>query len=131
MIKNHDKYLKKLKMYAKSRNIKIQHKNNFEYEGCFYPNWRLIVLDADLEDDEEIAILLHELGHTLDDLIQTKEVQHQYDLAKVSKKADKAIMDAEKRAWNFAKLIAKDLRIPLGKWFYYYKKICLNSYRNP
>jgi hypothetical protein len=122
-LKNHDAYLDKLKAYAQACEITVEWKNE-DGDGAYIPSLRKIKIDPDLPDSTEIATLLHELGHSLDDTLYSKSVMRVLDRAykavyhkKPTQQQLQSVLDCEKRAWTFGRSIAKKLRIPLGKWY--------------
>ena len=134
-LKNAETYRNKLAAYAKSVGIKIKRKS-MDVEGVYVPYTGVIWVDQDLEDVEEIATLLHELGHAWDDALtsmsSSARLQNAYDkiyTPHYTKHQVFLVLECEKRAWKYAKVIAKMLKIPLGKWFTKLHKEYINSYR--
>lgn len=132
---NCEEYFLTLKCYAKALKIKIIYAH-IDCEGIYIPNRRTIKLDPDLDDQELIATLLHELGHSLDDALVTKTTYRHLDKAyprvydnKGTKQQLQTVLSCEKRAWICGKAIAKRLKIPLGKWYNRISKRNLRTYR--
>lgn len=116
-------YKAKLLLYAKTLEIRVTYKAE-DGDGKYMPSCRTIVIDPDLDESSEIATLLHELGHATDDTLYTraayKRLSRAYQVIyrqKPTRAQKKAVLECERRAWFFARSVAKQLRIPLGKWF--------------
>jgi hypothetical protein len=119
----YDDYLQKLEHYAEASAVEIVRKE-YDSDGAYIPQYRTIILDKDLEESSEIAVLLHELGHQLDDAFQNKTIEKNLDRAykaaynKTPTEAQlQLVVDCEARAWECGRAIAKKLRIKLGKWY--------------
>ena len=135
-LKYHHKYLLRLELYAKAIGIKLQWVENDDGSE-FIPSRNKIKLSANLSDAEEIAIFLHELGHTLDDTLVYGSMQARLSNAyiayydnKATKSQSKRVMQCEKRAWHYGRFIAKRCGIRLGKWYDIVRNECLKSYRD-
>lgn len=133
-LKRYDDYLDKLKLYAEACEITIEYKS-VDGDGVYVPSRRKIVLDPDLPESTEIATLLHEIGHSMDDTLINKRTEKVMDRAykafydqSASKKQVEKVVECEKRAWIYGRSIAKKLRIPLGKWYDYEEKSALEGY---
>lgn len=122
-LKNYEKYLDKLLKYALGVELKVVFKEEFN-EGMYLPSKRMIRVDTDLEQSTEISVLLHELGHAMDDALT--EISLQSDVgkaykafykAKPTKKQVTIVVQCEENAWSYGRVIAKNLRIPLGRWY--------------
>lgn len=135
-LKNYKIYLKRLKLFARANKVSIVIAES-DSEGVWMPLVRRIRLDENLSNSVEIASLLHELGHSIDDLMwvklaESKEVDKAYEAMyseKVSSKQRKIVVEFEERAWKNARNIAKRLNIRLGKWYYKTEKKFLNTYK--
>jgi hypothetical protein len=136
-LKNYPKYLEKIYSYAESVCIKIIVREE-DGDGCYNHFNSCLYIDPDLEEASEIATLLHELGHAFDyHLVDKKlspKIWHAYEKvysedANLNDKELQTVMDAEIRAWENGKVIAKRLKIPLGKWYAHERKISLMNYR--
>lgn len=134
-LKNYEKYLRKLETYAETMGIRIISREE-PCDGTYHPNNSTIVIDPDLSDSCEIATLLHELGHAMDYQLNNKKLSpkiwHAYE--KLFDGAHninqlETVIEAEIRAWENGSLIAKRLKIPLGKWYAYERKTALTNYR--
>lgn len=132
-LKNYLKYLKKIEDFAKGSHIRIFWKesaeDSFQHRGAF------IIVDSTLSEADEIATLLHELGHGIDASFILKESEklfwaytNVYEETGTTKQS-KLVYEAEKRAWDNGRLIAKRLKIPLGKWYSKAEKESLKSYK--
>lgn len=133
-LKNYDTYLMKLKRFAKINRISVVWRESAS-DAEWVPSKRQVKLDKELSQAEIIAAFLHELGHSMDDTLtgkHEKAISKSYDsyyANKHSRKQWQTVRHHEVEAWRFAKLIAKMVGIPLGKWFSDYKRECLRSYR--
>lgn len=135
-LKHIDAYRKRLGYFAAALRISIEYKE-CSSEGIFFPSKSKIVIDKDLSDVEEIATLLHELGHALDDFTthyNHKELNRAYDKVDdpvLSKKNLDLVLKCERRAWLNGVSIANRAKIRLGKWYTRIMQESLNSYKNP
>jgi hypothetical protein len=134
-LKNYELYIDKLKAYAKACEISIVYRTE-PCDGAYIPTRREVVLDPDLEESTEVAVLLHELGHSLDDSLFTKTYDRKLDRALTAADNGTAtpeqvemVIECEKRAWVYGRSIAKRLRIRLGKWYDKEESNNLLSYR--
>ena len=136
-LKNYTLYLSKIERYAKLCNIKITY-CQCDGDGSFSSSRRRIRIDNDLSEAKEVAVLLHELGHALDDSMPTgpkarktnAAYANMYDKLKVTDIQLSLIIECEQRAWNIGRAIAKKLSIRLGKWYDNHEKECLDNYKN-
>lgn len=135
-LKNFDKYLQKLELYARAINIKIEYKEEAG-DGIYIPTLRKIRIDPDLEDSTTIATFLHELGHHQDDLTENNMHKSSLHRAYENVYAEKPtvhqvklVLECETKAWKQAELIASKLKIKLGKWFYSEKTSALKGYKD-
>lgn len=136
-LKYYKKYLKRLTLFANAIgvNIKIQPADD---DGIWIPHSKTILVDDDMPQDEEIATILHELGHALDDIVSTnvRNSQIMYNsyramyTSKPSKLQRKIVIAAEKKAWKYGRDIAKRLNIRLGKWYTKLEKSCIKDYQS-
>lgn len=130
-LRNRYLYREKLEGYAAYQEIAIEWRDQDEMEdeddmGVWRPQHRRIVMRDNLSDAEEIAILLHELGHTQDDALipantpEYRRIDRAYKAVykkRATPAAREIVREREAMAWHLARGIAKRLRIPLGKWF--------------
>lgn len=135
-LKYYGEYRDRIEQYAAACGIKIKYDNK-DGEGSYEPHKRLIRIDPNLSDSCEIAVLLHELGHCLDNNLLTKKIDKKLSKAytavyraRETKKQLAIVVRCEIRAWKYARAIAKKLRIPLGKWFDDIQKYCIYDYKN-
>ncbi len=135
-LKHYSKHLKKLKTYANALGIKIIYKKNPISEGVYVHTRNLIYIEKELSESTEIAVLLHELGHAIDTDFMTPKrcykIEKAYDAAEKGKLTTynrRIILKCERDAWNRARLIARRLKIKLGKWFDEAEEVCLDSYK--
>jgi hypothetical protein len=135
-LKNYLKYMEKLEHYAETLGLRIISREESS-EGAYNHNNSTIVIDPDLSESKEIAVLLHELGHAMDYHLTNKKLSpkiwsaYHYVLGDTPPSQDKleTVMAAEVRAWENGAVIAKRLKIPLGKWYASERKSALLNYR--
>lgn len=133
-LRRYEDYLTKLQHYAAACDIEIEYRLE-PSDGLYIPSQRKVVLDKDLEPGEEIATLLHELGHMLDDALQEPDSNLNRAYQAVYRKKPtinqrRLVLECEQRAWDCGRGIAKKLRIPLGKWYDREMQDALQSYRD-
>jgi hypothetical protein len=136
-LKHYDRIIQSLEQYAKAIKLKIIRRSE-NSEGTYVPLRKIIYLDKDLDESEEVAVLLHELGHAHDlAMLGHKEFMRTIDPAFDAANAGNAttedmyiILCCESRAWEYGEALAKTLGIRLGKWFHNYKQECLDAHRN-
>jgi hypothetical protein len=130
-LKHYDTYLQSLELYAEASGLTVEY-GEMDSPGVYVPSRRKIRIDPDLSQSKEIAVFLHELGHSIDPSITAKATEKKLDGAhyanKASKRQSALVLACEERAWANARDIAKKLRIPLGKWFDNEETDCLNGY---
>lgn len=134
-IKNYNKLLK----YAESSGVTVVYVERNE-SASWKRDLRTIQLSPDSSGKvEELALLLHELGHMRDDftLGKVKEIDLAYKqfnklisghIKSASKKNKIIVIDTEYRAWNYGIAIAKQLGIRLGKWYFSEMESGLQTY---
>lgn len=134
-MKNTNTYFNKLIDYCKAVGIDVYTKKDLN--NAFYVSVRRIYLDESFKDSLLIAVLLHEIGHFEDELLTSnKKLEELY--ARAAEKCDKDIsmnkkefdclIGCETRAWQMAEVLARKLKIPLGKWFYKHRDSALLTY---
>lgn len=138
-LKNYRIYKKKILALCRTMNLKVKWVKNLEHFGEYDPNKRTILIDGTYSESEVISTLLHEIGHFIDDTrnpnrFQMKHHYHGYDklekeYSTLTVNQKEAVMRAEMSAWKNARALARQLNIPLGKWFYKDETRCLNTYR--
>jgi hypothetical protein len=134
-LKNYDKYLQKLEIYAQASCIELVWKEEPD-DGAWILHGRRVRIDPHLIDSTEIATLCHEIGHSEDD-----SFYDQFMLARLNRAYSawyagvatfgqrQLVFECEERAWRFGRAIAKRLRIPLGRWYDDEEMDALDSYR--
>lgn len=128
-------YRRSLLKYVKAIGWKIM-RGHYETDGMMVPSGKYIQLDKELSQSDEIAAILHELGHTMDDTIMNLGNHQRVEIAYnaiYTKRYTKAqldlVMATERKAWKYGRVIANMLQIRLGKWYTKYQNQCLRSYR--
>ncbi len=134
-LKHYGRYIRYIKAYCSAIHLSLEFSNKDD-EGAYIPSLRKIRVDPDLPESSQLAVLLHELGHVLDDTLLAKKKFRQMERAymkvyshKCSKKQKRVVYRAELRAWEYGRVIAKILDIRLGKWYDKYRSKCLQGYR--
>ncbi len=132
-LKNYLIYKKKLLDFASTFEVSVIYKN-FPGEGK--AENKKITLDTGLSQSAEIATLLHELGHVLDDLSFTTDEYNKISKAytriyddNCSREHKETVLEREKAAWKYGRNLATQLGIRLGKWFLVEEKVSIASYR--
>jgi len=135
-LKNYDRYLQSLEMYIKASGLTIKYATQ-PGDGSYSLKFRRITVDPDLTETEELAVILHELGHSLDDLMVNKSTERALtaaytasELNSATKEQRRRVLRCEKRAWKYARATAKKLNIPLGVWFDNIQAACLKDYKD-
>ncbi len=139
-LKHHARYQRALKRYATAINLSLRYVAGAPDEGIYNPRRKTVKIDSDLPETERVAATLHELGHALDDSISWSEdsalnsrimvaYAATYSTKAPSRKQRRLVLRCEKAAWRYGRVIAKQLNIKLGKWYYDYMELCLKSYR--
>lgn len=130
----HAEYIQRLERFAKVLGIKVEYAPE-DGEGSYSPAHKKIKIDPDLSPSEEVATFLHELGHAVDDMLIDDKVYALIDEAytlvykdKVTPKQQALVMNCERRAWQYGRSIAKQLKIRLGKWYTSVERDCLRRY---
>lgn len=134
-LSRYSEYLDSLKLYSKALKIKVEYKHGDFEGGEYHHHTRVLKLEPDLADSQEIACFLHELGHALDETLSgvkyTKALSKAY-LAfyrgQASPLQTAGVVKCEKDAWKYAEVIAKLLKIRLGRWFYKNRDYFLKGY---
>jgi hypothetical protein len=134
-LKHYDLYLKKIRLYCQTVRTKIEF-CNVDGDGAWVPARRLIRVDPELTEPHIIAVLLHELGHLLDDTLMTKAKFREIDKAygklystRPAPNRKKTIYRTEVRAWEYGRVVAKILGIRLGLWYNNVRADCLKGYK--
>ncbi len=136
VLKNFDIYKDKLLQYVEACSLTIAYREE-DGDARYVPSRRKIYLDRDLSESTEIACLLHEIGHSMDDTLSAKSLEKKIDRAyyaaynkKPTTLQKELVVGCEERAWVYGRSIAKRLKIPLGKWFDREESDALKSYRD-
>lgn len=133
-MKNYNLYFNKLLEFAKVCNVSVYLENGGSLKeddsyvdlGQFDPRRKIISLNSRNPESAQIATFLHELGHFYDHMKDPKfSNSRKLNKAYIDSSSQKPItlqekkrlIECERRAWNYGKVIAKILGIPLGKWF--------------
>jgi hypothetical protein len=131
----YSEYLDSLKLYAKALKIKVEYKHGDFEGGEYHHHVRVLRLEPDLSESQEIACFLHELGHAFDESACDYNYVKNLSKAYLAFYEDRAtplqvagVLKCEREAWRYAEIIAKLLKIKLGKWFYKNKKYFLEGY---
>lgn len=135
---NYNKYIKKLKNFAKLCSIHLVFEEE-EFMGEYAPTRRRIKISPDMNKTETLATVLHEFGHFMDDSknpARWTKNHHYHGYSKIQQETREMsihqkehVWEAELEAWKNARALAAMLKIPLGKWFYDEEIKSLNSYR--
>lgn len=138
-LKNYQLYLKKVKAYARLCEVSIIFKKEVDGTGEYRPGRREVAIERGLGQSAIISTLLHELGHFMDDLRNpTNNFANRFHndgrtaIEKelyLTQRQKNQVLKLEKEAWKNAEALARQLKIPMGRWFYQDKESSLNSYR--
>jgi hypothetical protein len=124
-LKHYGLYMRRLRAFARAQGYKIEYRDQDEC-GWHISQSRTIAIKDNMEQSEEIAVLLHELGHMEDDALkrldpkEIKKIDRAYGAAEMkcaTRRQVEIMIECETRAWQHGKAIASRLKIPLGKWF--------------
>ena len=139
-LKNYRLYLKKLKSYSKLCGIKVEFRKEVDGIGAYVPSRRSIVIETSLSQSHTISTLLHELGHFVDDFRNPNNhfnnrfhndgrtaIENERALTARQKKK---VLQLEREAWKNGRALARQLNIPLGRWFFQDEKSSFNTYRS-
>lgn len=129
---NYTEYLHKIKLYLRICGIKLV-RREVATEAAWIPSRREISVDWDLDESTEIACILHEIGHSLDDALRRQEKLHDkaytaFYAGKATRRGRLVVKACEIRAWNNAEAIARTLQIPCGRWFKHERRRLLKTY---
>lgn len=136
-LKNYELYVKNIRLFCKSIRLRLQF-SAADGDGAYLPARRIIRVDPELSESETIAVLLHELGHVLDDTMLNKarfrdvtraytNLNQERPLTSVQRRT---IIRTEERAWEYGRVVAKILGIPLGRWYDKKMAYCLKAYKS-
>lgn len=117
------KSIKIVKKWIRINRIRICY-SDLQFDDGQWTNYlNRIDLASDLDLKEELATLLHECGHYLDDYSngenrQLDKAYNKYNSGVlITTKEYRLIYACEKRAWLNGRKLARQLKIRLGKWF--------------
>ncbi len=130
-----DRIFHRLITYARAVGVKVNVTGN---DNVWRPATNKIIIEEDLEGEELIATLLHELGHHLADSLyydkgfEFLEVSYLkvYKDRKITKDQLRTVVKCEQRAWDCGEAIARMLKIKLGPWYYKEAKSSVESYKD-
>jgi hypothetical protein len=135
-IKNYRLYIQRLEKYAKSVNIRVV-RSQQDGDGEYDTQNSVLYIDPDLDEDDELSTFIHELGHAFDYMLSHKKLSPKIWRAyekvyykKPNQEELDTVVEAEVRAWEIGKLVARRLKIPLGKWYAKARKSSLLNYRS-
>ncbi len=128
-------YLQRLKDYADLCGIRVIYHDLDGDDGAYYG--RTIELRDSLEDTEEVAVFLHELGHFIHEsktrYKASKRLNRAYDKfnrgTPLTRHQKALILVCERRAWVEGASLARQLKIPRGQWFQKEMRAGLSAYR--
>jgi len=130
-------YAKVLK-YAQGVGIRVVHKDDSDDgDGVYMQSRSKIVIDSENHIHIMLYALLHELGHHLSDQFYERRVGSELDKAykrcytnkKMSRLHQNLVVACERRAWDHGEIIAKMLKIKLGKAYKRYRYENLRTYK--
>ncbi len=134
-LKHYSRYKQKINFYCKAVGLKLIYRAE-PSEGVYLPSRHQVIIDSDLEETTEIAIILHELGHALDDALSLKRDLNKRDDAykviyktKYTQQQLRRVIKCEVCAWKTGRYIAKILKIKLGLWYTIVQNESLKSYK--
>ena len=134
-LRNYNIYYNKILDYCKVIDVTVYFKKELN-NAMFITKGRKIYIDPNFNESEIIACLLHELGHFIDDTLNNKQFDKLYEKAykkmdkdrALTKKEFNCILMCEANAWTHGEVIAKKLKIPVGRWYYKTMQNYLVSY---
>jgi len=135
-LKHYERYISSITNFASALDIEIIYKP-YDESAAWLPSTNKIIMDDNVSQTEEVASLLHELGHAVSDLFDTpdadiKAIEKAYGViytnSPVSAKNLSVVLATEQRAWNTGREIAKRLKIRLGKWYTNVELECMEAY---
>lgn len=146
-MKNFNLYFNKLLEFSKVCNVSVFLENGVSLKetdssielGEFDPRRRTISLNSGISERAQIATFLHELGHFYDHIkdpkfSNSKKLIRAYSCyiseIPVSAEDKRRIIECERRAWNYGRVIAKILKIPTGRWYEKERKEGMSFYRS-
>lgn len=135
-LKYYESYCMRLRNYAAANGIQVVYKDH-GIEGEWDPRTSSVIIDTEQSQSSEIASFLHELGHSLDDLVSKPDTYdskvfrayHSMYTNKATARQKELVLQIEQTAWKNGRDIASRLKIRLGKWYDQAEAYCLKSYR--
>lgn len=134
-LKNYKKYFIRLYNYSLANGIDLVRDEEPD-GGSYSPARSKITVSDELTNSTEIAIILHELGHAIDqlvlkekDMVRLDNAYRTYYSTNNSYRRANKVLQSEMRAWRYGEAIAKRLKIHTGSWFKKAKKDCLSVYK--
>lgn len=142
-MRNFKTNLKKILKYAKSINTKIIFKNVVSGGGQLVmskTSHHKVYVEKGISEELIISTILHELGHIIEASMNPSEASSTAYLSamaamlqldkrtKLTAERKEVILRVERDAWKYGVAIARQLRIPLGNWFYADMKKSLGTY---
>lgn len=135
-LKYYKQYMKRLERYIQANGLKLVYSQEEESDAIIFSK-NTIRIAWKQSEAEEVASILHELGHFLDFLVMTAEqirkVDKSYAIHHKAKKSTyhrNIVCQYEKRAWDNGRAIAGILKIRLGRWYDEVEAECLKSYKD-
>jgi Zn-dependent peptidase ImmA (M78 family) len=133
----YQKSFNKALMLADALGIKVFYiKDLADSDGVFFPGRRHIYLEASLKAHTAVSILLHELGHVVDDLQAPYQANKALSVAYHAFYNDKAnttqqrlVLATEVKAWNIGERLATIHNISLHPKHKTYRKVSLSAYK--
>lgn len=134
-LKHYERYRTLLQVFAKACRLRIRYSHT--REDSFVPTRNRVNIEKGQEESEEIAVILHELGHFLDYTTApekwTTELDKAYRMAYADKRMSprnrRMVLACERRAWKYGRRLARQLKISLGRWYDEHEDACLKSYK--
>lgn len=137
-LKRYKAYMAALHAFADAVGVKVVVCRE-DSEGAYSAARRTIRIDQDLSEAAEVATLLHELGHLLDDLSRSVAQLNAdngaynaviYSEGKKSPRRAARVLAMERRAWANGRRLAAHLHIKCGAWYDREEREALAAYRN-
>jgi hypothetical protein len=138
------KIKRRLSSYSKKNRVELYFisgndtfTNYFKVKNHRHP--AKVVIKIEQSRTVKVCVLLHELGHYRDSVNNSKlykEVNKKVynhpsfsnGFAQLTKTQKKMLIAAEVRAWDEAEVLAQELKIRLGAWFYNSRKKQIGGY---
>jgi len=133
-----NKHIESIELYLLLCQVRVKYIPDLISGGVYSPSARTILIDENLNVKQKMFTLLHEAGHFIDYSTNPKSftnASHNIARRKIEKSQKlslaqkRAIIRNETKAWKYAKGLARQLKIPLGKNFEKDRKESLKTYR--